>query len=97
MIFRIRLWLERLFGIRRDRCGCFAGELPIATIVRGDETWHNGPGWYIWDQDYPNEGSSGAFAAKEEAIAFARKAGYALESDADKSCPNCRVKGTVKT
>jgi hypothetical protein len=69
---------------------CFYGELPVAVVALGDATWHDGPGWYQWDAEYPDEGSSGAFYAREEAEKFARDSGYCLESDDDKSCPNCR-------
>jgi hypothetical protein len=38
----------------------------------------DGPGWYYWDDEYPEEGVVGAFATREEAEAHAREAGYIL-------------------
>jgi hypothetical protein len=35
---------------------------------------HDGPGWYYWDTDYPDEGSVGAFESKEECVAHASEA-----------------------
>jgi hypothetical protein len=35
---------------------------------------HDGPGWYYWDTDYPDEGSVGSFATKEECVAHAADA-----------------------
>ncbi len=40
----------------------------------------DGPGWYYWDDEYPEEGVVGAFATREEAEAHAREAGYILAS-----------------
>ena len=50
-------------------------------VVKGDATWHDGPGWYYVDVEYPDEGSCGAFATKEAAIAHAREV-YADEAAA---------------
>ena len=46
-----------------------------ATVYYGNETWHDGPGWYYVLDEYPDEGSCGAFATKGEAIAHAARAG----------------------
>lgn len=46
-----------------------------ATLHLGDATWHDGPGWYYVIDDYPDEGSCGAFATREQAIEHAANAG----------------------
>lgn len=46
-----------------------------ATVYLGDAAWHNGPGWYYVIDEYPDEGSCGAFATREEAIEHASSAG----------------------
>jgi hypothetical protein len=51
-------------------------DAPTAVVVIGDETWHDGPGWYYYDDEYQDEGSCGAFATRQEAEAHAREAGY---------------------
>ncbi len=51
-------------------------EPPTATLRLGDGTWHDGPGWYYVDDEYPDEGSCGAFATAEQAADHARAAGY---------------------
>lgn len=53
-------------------------ECTSATIHLGDETWHDGPGWYYLDDEYPDEGSVGAFATREEAEAHAKQCGYLM-------------------
>jgi hypothetical protein len=37
---------------------------------KGD--FHDGPGWYFWYEDYPDEGSVGAFATRKEAYDYAK-------------------------
>ncbi len=49
---------------------------PVAVMKLGDETWHDGPGWYYVDDEYRDEGSCGAFPTREDAVAHAREAGY---------------------
>lgn len=53
-------------------------ELPTVTIYEGDDTWHDGPGWYWVDDDYPDEGSCGAFLTRAAAEAHAIACGYAV-------------------
>lgn len=50
-------------------------EPELATIHLGDETWHSGPGWYYVLDDYPDEGSCGAFETAAAATAHAAAAG----------------------
>lgn len=45
-------------------------------VVRYGADWHDGPGWYWWSSDLPEEGSNGAFASKEIAITDAESSGY---------------------
>lgn len=42
-------------------------------FYRGDDTWHDGPGWYYVLVDYPDEGSCGAFDTYEEAYSHAKE------------------------
>lgn len=49
-------------------------EPETATIVWGDETWHDGAGWYYVLDEYPDEGSCGAFATRAAAIEHAASA-----------------------
>lgn len=46
-----------------------------ATLHEGDAAWHDGPGWYYTIDEYPDEGSCGAFATRDEAIEHAQCAG----------------------
>ena len=39
---------------------------------------HDGPGWYYWDDEYPEEGSCGAFDTREAAIESLTKADMVL-------------------
>lgn len=48
------------------------------TLHVGDETWHDGPGWYYVIDDYPDDGSCGAFVTRESAVAHAEECGYAV-------------------
>jgi hypothetical protein len=48
-------------------------DLPTAALYLGDETWHDGPGWYWVDEEYPEDmGAIGAFATPEEAAKHVR-------------------------
>jgi hypothetical protein len=38
---------------------------------------HDGPGWYYWVEEYPDEGSVGAFDYKDQCAKHAHAAGYA--------------------
>lgn len=49
---------------------------PLARIYEGDAGWHDGAGWYYVDDEYPEEGSCGAFATREECAAHAAATGY---------------------
>ena len=42
----------------------------------GDASWHDGPGWYWIIDEYPEEGSCGAFSTRKEAVDHATEAGY---------------------
>ena len=48
----------------------------IARIYKGDDSWHDGAGWYWVDDEYPYEGSCGAFHTVKEAESHARMCGY---------------------
>ena len=54
----------------------FDCDLPRAIVMEGDETWHDGPGWYYVDDEYRDEGCCGAFESYEAAADHAREAGY---------------------
>jgi len=49
-----------------------------ATVVvkKGDENWHDGPGWYYWEEEYPEEGSCGAFPSRAAAVEHAEAQGH---------------------
>ena len=49
-----------------------------AVIKLGDAKWHDGAGWYYIGVDYPEEGSCGAFATREEAKQHAERLGYVI-------------------
>ena len=55
-------------------------EHTAATLYLGDETWHDGAGWYYIIDDYPDEGSFGSFPTKEAAIEHAIADGYYFPS-----------------
>lgn len=57
------------WGVADEDCTCDA-----YVIAEGDAASHDGPGWYWWDAEYPDEGSTGAFATRDEAEADARPA-----------------------
>jgi hypothetical protein len=57
-------------------------DAPTATLAEGDASWHDGPGWYYIDDEYPDEGSCGAFSTRNEAIEHARAAGFRVDSAA---------------
>jgi hypothetical protein len=46
------------------------------TLHEGDASWHDGPGWYYIIDDYPDEGSAGAFATRQAALDHATACGY---------------------
>ena len=48
--------------------------LDCIKTYEGDETWHDGPGWYYVLVDYPDEGSFGAFKTFSELLEHAEKA-----------------------
>lgn len=62
-------------------------DAPTATIRRGDGTWHDGVGWYYTIDDYPDEGSCGAFRTSREAADHARACGY--DTDTAPREPGC--------
>jgi hypothetical protein len=49
----------------------------VAVVVHATEG-HDGPGWYYYDADYPEEGSVGAFTTRQEAEEHARDAEYRI-------------------
>jgi hypothetical protein len=52
---------------------------PTVTLHYGEGTpWHDGPGWYYVIDEYPDEGSCGAFTFKQDAIAHAERDGYVV-------------------
>lgn len=53
---------------------------PTVTLYYGDETWHDGSGWYYIDDEYPEDGSCGAFTFRQDAEAHARECGYEITS-----------------
>ena len=61
---------------------------PVAILEYGDSSWHDGDGWYYYDDEYRDEGSCGAFTFKQDAIAHAESAGYrVVERTTDEVTP----------
>lgn len=54
---------------------------PIARLHVGDDTWHDGPGWYYTDEEYADEGACGRFETKEAAVAHAEAGGYVVHPE----------------
>lgn len=63
----------------------------IGVATNGDEaevevsystSGHDGPGWYYWDENYPDDGSCGAFESFEEAARHAATAYYRVRPPA---------------
>ena len=48
--------------------------LDLVTFHDGDKGWHDGPGWYYTINDYPDEGSCGAFKTFSDAMEHAEEA-----------------------
>jgi hypothetical protein len=67
--------LFKLFGSPKDVC---YGDplLQEVTFHEGDEEWHDGPGWYYTINDYPDEGSCGAFKSCADAMEHAEESFY---------------------
>jgi hypothetical protein len=42
--------------------------------------WHGGPGWYYWDESYPDEGSVGPFKTEAEARVHATQGDYEIKT-----------------
>lgn len=53
-----------------------ADDRPVARVMLGDGTCHDGAGWYYVEDECEDEGSVGAFTTREEAVAHATEAGY---------------------
>ena len=53
-------------------------EATRVVVREGDDTWHDGPGWYYWEEEYPDEGSCGSFTTRTEAILHAGSATPAM-------------------
>ena len=67
--------LLRIVGIEKDIC--YSDPLlDVITLHEGDKEWHDGPGWYYTINDYPDEGSCGAFDTCSDAMEHADEAGY---------------------
>ena len=45
----------------------------VAIVGLGDDTSHDGKGWYFWDEEYPEAGSCGAYPTREAAETEALK------------------------
>lgn len=48
-------------------------EAIVSTGYMGDAA-----AWCYWDAEYPDEGSCGPFATRDEAVAYAADAGYVV-------------------
>ncbi len=52
--------------------------LDATQMVLVETHGHDGDGWYYWEEEYPEEGSVGAFPTREEAIGHAEECGEPL-------------------
>lgn len=50
---------------------------PVAIITHWEKGAHDGPGWYFYAEEDPDDGSTGAFATADEAKKQAEDDGYA--------------------
>jgi hypothetical protein len=57
--------------------------LTSRAVVKYWEEAHDGPGWYYYDEELPEEGSVGRFDTKEQAEAHAREHDYIVDSAAE--------------
>lgn len=74
-------WLMR-HKYTADSDGCCNYNHPgTCTLYLGDNTWHDGPGWYFVDDEYPDEGSWGAFETRRQATRAARRTGYKVNKE----------------
>jgi len=58
-----------------DLCAQMASDAPPALVMHCKHA-HAGPGWYYADDNYPDEGTCGAFKTEAEAVKHATDAGY---------------------
>jgi hypothetical protein len=70
---------QRDRAMRRSRMCTSPGHAGPVTLHEGDSTWHDGPGWYYTIDDYPDEGSCGAFPSRILAEQHARMVGHTVE------------------
>lgn len=65
---------------REQTLSVLAGKMRFEefTVHEGDAAWHGGYGWYIVDNDYPEDGAMGPYSSLSEAIGAASTAGYSL-------------------
>lgn len=62
----------------RYRSVC-ATELPKVVLDLTDG--HSGPGWYFWDSEYPEEGSTGAYTSVQQAAVDIKQIDCDVEID----------------
>lgn len=62
----------------RYRSVC-ANELPKVVLDLTDG--HSGPGWYFWDSEYPEEGSTGAYTSVQQAAVDIKQIDCDVEID----------------
>ena len=58
-----------------------------AVVVQWGADAHDGPGWYYYDEEYPEEGSVGPFATREECVAHAETGDYAVRKETPDGVP----------
>jgi hypothetical protein len=63
-----------------DTAGECGNDRPEAYVYLGDESWHDGPGWYYVIAEYPDEGSCGAFATRKECEEHANACGFEVKT-----------------
>ena len=50
----------------------------VYVLKRYGDNAHDGAGWYYYEEEYPNEGSTGSFDTPEEAKAHAALSGVTI-------------------
>ncbi len=62
--------MDKFTDASSEACVCF--------IPMRDEP-HDGPGWYYWSVEYPDEGSVGSFECRRDAVIHGQLANFHFE------------------
>lgn len=95
------LWWLHLGALVRSRLTLRRGakqvavdeELPVAIVDAG--YMGNPNEWCWWDEEYPDEGSCGPYASRDDAVDSATDAGYRVENDEVDDAALRAIKGSA--